>query len=36
MDIKLDTESGKYRYLNEVEIKSLKKLTEDSKKIINL
>ena len=32
MDIKLDTESGKYRYLNEVEIKSLKKLTEDSKK----
>jgi|TARA_Y100000992_G_scaffold37585_1_gene21077 23S rRNA pseudouridine2604 synthase len=32
MDIKLDTESGKYRYLNEAEIKSLKKLTEDSKK----
>ena len=32
MNIKLDTEIGKYRYLNEVEIKSLKKLTEDSKK----
>ena len=32
MNIKLDTESGIYRYLNENEIKSLKKLTKGSKK----
>ena len=32
MNIKLDTESGIYRDLNQREIKSLKKLTEDSKK----
>ena len=32
MNIKLDTEIGKYRYLSDEEIKSLKKLTEDSRK----
>ena len=36
MNIKLDTESGIYRDLNQREIKSLKKLTEDQKNTTNL